>query len=217
MSFLKKYCSNIIGQDPSVPKMKLPFGLRLGGIVDINTTFFIFNSEKTAMKDPGDKLYIEAISSFNRKDCNIYNLYVGSEAGEDYILQVDFDKDFKLCAAKLFQQTFEILPQDRPELDEWETRIIGDEFIRLPDGTEYDRVWEQGRRGHVDGYKLQERLYSTTLDSYNEMRRLMMLYSRNLDADTKEYLMASSNRSTDKNFISVAVGIHLDPENLKFN
>lgn len=216
MSFLKKYGLNLVNK-PEPVKMNLPFGLRLGGIIDLSTTFFIFNSDKTVMKDPGTKLYIEAISSFERKDCNIYNLYVESAAGDDYILQVDFDKDFKLCAAKLFQQTHEIFPQDREELNEWEQRIIGDEFIRLPDGTEYDRVWEQGKRGHVSGYSLNEKLYSTTFDSYNEIRRLMMLYCRVLDGDTKEYLMASSNRSASKNFISVMVGIHLDPENLKFN
>ncbi len=216
MSFLKKYYFNRITK-PDAPKIKLPFGLRLGGIIDINTTFFIFNSDKTKMKDPGNKLYIEAISRYDRKDCNIYNLYVESESGDDYILQVDFDADFKFCAAKLFQQTHEILPQSAEELNTWEHEIIGDEYIRLPDNTEYDREWEPERKGHLAAYRLEERLYSDSFDSYNELRRLMMLYYRNLDAETKEYLLASSIRSSDKNFISVMVGINLNPEEVKFN
>lgn len=215
MSFLKKYCSNLIS-DPDLPKIKLPFGLRLGGVIDINTTFFIFNSDKTKMKDPGNKLYIEAISRYDRADCNIYNLYVESAAGDDYVLQTDFDVDFKFCASKLFQQTHEIFPQTLEELNMWEHELIGDEYIKLPDGTEYDREWEPEHKGHLNGYKLRERLYSKSFDSYNELRRLMMLYGRVID-DTKEYLLASSIRSAEKNFIDVMVGISLNPEEVKFN
>lgn len=215
MSFLSKYCSNLV-KDPDVPKMKLPFGLRFGGVIDISSSFFIFNSGFTKMKDPGTKLFIEAISRYDRPDCNIYNLYVESEAGDDYVLQVDFDLDFKLCAGKLFQQTYEILPQSREELQEWEGKLIGDEYIKLPDGTEYDREWEPERKGHLDGYKLNERLYSKDFVSYNEVRRLMMLYGRAID-DTKEYLLVSSIRSSGKNFIDVMVGIDVGPEDIKFN
>jgi hypothetical protein len=215
MSFLKKYCSNLI-KDPNDPKIKLPFGLRLGGVVDISTSFFIFNADKTVMKDPGSKLYIEAISRYNRTDCNMYNLYAGSTDGNDYVLQVDFDADFVFQAAKLFQQTFEIFPQTIEELQEWEGKLIGDEYIKLPDGIEYDREWEPERKGHLTGYRLNERLFSKDFDSYNELRRLMMLYGRAI-ADTKEYLLVSSIRSSEKNFIDVMVGINLDIEEVKFN
>jgi hypothetical protein len=215
MAFLKKYYLNLV-KGPDDLKIKLPFGLRLGGVIDINTPFFIFNSAKTAMKDPGDKLYIEAISRYDRSDCNIYNLYAESAAGDDYVLQVDFDADFKFQAAKLFQQIYEIFPQTAEELQEWEGKLIGDEYIRLPDGIEYDREWEPERKGHLSGYKLNERLYSKSFDSYSELRRLMMLYGRAID-DTKEYLLVSSIRSSGKNFIDVMVGIGLAPEEIKFN
>jgi hypothetical protein len=215
MSFLKKYCSNLV-KDPDDPKIKLPFGLRLGGVIDITTPFFIFNVGNTVMKDPGAKLYIEAISRYDRPDCNIYNLYVGSMDGNDYILQVDFDTDFILQAAKLFQQTYEIFPQTAEELQEWEGKLIGDEYIKLPDGIEYDREWEPERRGHLSGYKLNERLYSESFDSYNELHRLMMLYGRVIN-DEKEYLLVSSIRSPGKNFIDIMVGINLNHEGVKFN
>jgi hypothetical protein len=196
--------------------MKLPFGLRFGGVIDISSSFFIFNADKTVMKDPGIKLFVEAISRYDRPDCNIYNLYVESEAGDDYILQVDFDLDFKLCTGKLFQQTYEIFPQSNEELQEWEGKLIGDEYIKLPDNTEYDREWEPERKGHLVGYRLDEKLYSKSFDEYNYLHRLMMLYGRVI-ADTKEYLLISSIRTPGKNFIDVMVGIGLRPEEIKFN
>ena len=215
MSFLGKYCSNLT-KDPIVPKMKLPFGLRFGGVIDISSSFFIFNSDKTVMKDPGTKLFVEAISRYDRPDCNIYNLYVESEDGDDYVLQADFDSDFKLGAAKLFQQTYEILPQSHEELQEWEGKLIGDEYIKLPNGTEYDREWEPERKGHLAGYRLDEKLYSKSFEEHNYLHRLMMLYGRTI-ADTKEYLLVSSIRTPGKNFIDVMVGIGLGPEEIKFN
>lgn len=216
MSILKKYVLNKINKPPA-NAIKLPFGLRLGGVIDINTSFFIFNSLVTKVKDPGDKLFIEAISRFHRRDCNIYNLYVESAAGDDYILQVDFDLDFKFCAAKLFYQTHEILPQSVKELAQWENQIIGDEYIRLPDGVEYDREWESERRGHISGYKMDERLFSESFNSYHELQRLMMLYARPLGDDVKEYLLVSSIHSSDKDVISVMAGVNLNIEEVKFN
>ena len=216
MSILKKYTLNLINK-PSANTIKLPFGLRLGGVIDINTPFFIFNALTTKVKDPGDKLYIEAISRYHRKDCNIYNLYVESAIGDDYILQVDFDLDLKFCAAKLFYQTHEIYSQNVEELSQWENQIIGDEYIRLPDGVEYDREWEPGRRGHISGYKMDERLFSESFSSYHELQRLMMLYSRPIGDDVKEYLLVSSIHSSDKDVISVMAGINLNVGEVKFN
>lgn len=195
---------------------ELPFGLRIGSLVNIDETLFILN-DNAKLEYPGNSLMVKAFSTMSLIGDKFYRFYLEDiETGKECFIDV-YDEDNVV----LFECVDDVHPIDTEEWDFWlseedgsigypKFNFIGDDDDELA----YDRLWDAGDH-QTDPVLVDEVIF---LDSYGENRveidHSMMLYIKNLE-HVDAFALLSVEEDGEMASVRVYAGIEINPLTLQ--
>lgn len=120
-------------------------GVRLNGLVEIDTTPFLVHDDYIVFVDPGTNHHIDGIGSLTIHHHTFTRCYILGDNGESMLQQSDEEYI-------LFRQINEILPQSNKDWRHWKTNVLGGDHYTLenhddPDqSVTYDAVWDRSEQ-----------------------------------------------------------------------
>lgn len=219
---------------PSQPDKKridltTPLGVRVGGMVSINSPDFILADGKLKIRGPQEDLYVTSYGQFFASGYKGHRFYMS--AGDTlYMLQIMVDEKDQIDECKLFTLLDEIMP---PDWDFWlndNNGSIGLSEFDLPDGTKYYRAWENEMEqkvvcdqvgqattiNHIPPVEIRESVYMDPYgDRVESIDHMTMLYGRVVVEGIDEYLFVEVFNQNNKASVQVTVGIPLGITDIK--
>lgn len=203
----------------------LPLGLRINGLVHLNTSlesYFMVNDGKTGVvipcNDSGD-FVVDKISTFNLFNLEIFRAYL-HDSNPASFFQIHTDNENGKMSVNdiiFFNVTHSIKLKTIDEKKQW-IDIIGWKDITHPNGYTYEREW--GTEGNFD-YIMQieffEKQFVSNVDPYIEIRNKSMLYSRYIDAEEEniEFLMVAFV-GNDNKVVEISLGSVVNENDFQF-
>jgi len=209
-SFLKSYKKVKKNKKEGV-QPDYPFNLRVDGIIKLDETPFLFNSDLN-FDFPGGSTTILAIGKFKFYNDSFYRAYLKSSEGKEPFLQFNIDGSDVI----LFDTITEIYPQSESEWNEWlepGEGYIGQQTIEVEGKSTriYNRVfggdnyWTEPIQynEHIEVSKKQ-----SNVENY-EAPAQMMLYEYKLESGESEYIMVNFEEDENDMDIRLYIGINI--------